>query len=107
MATSGPTNWTSIGSISALEAELAPTNLRIRRMAVSCPGSLRLALPVKTSASGEYRSSRFPGDLPDNIFQNLSTSARISWVEILAATTKQYHLACLLQYSHQRVVKKR
>src|ERR1700734_1767550 len=107
MATSVPTNWTSIGSISAFEAEVAPTNLRIRRMAVSCPGSLRLALPVKTTASGEYISSSFPGDLPDNMFQNLSTSVRISWVEILAVTTERYHLESGFQYSHRRVVRNR
>lgn len=80
-------------SISALDAASAPANWRIRRLAISGPGSLCLALPVKTMADGEYTSSSFSFDSPERILQNFCTSARTSSGERLAATAEEYQRA--------------
>src|ERR1700723_2092842 len=83
MATSGPTIWTSIEPTSALEERPGPGRWRDLRAAINFADSLRLALPVKTMAVGEYISSSLSARFPDTMAQKRWTSLPTSSVEIL------------------------
>jgi hypothetical protein len=82
MAMSGPTIWTSIEPISALEERPGPGRWRDLRAAINFADSLRFALPVKTMAVGEYISSSLTCRFPDKMAQKRWTSLLTSSDEI-------------------------
>jgi len=74
MATSGPTIWTSIEPTSALEERAGPGSWRDLLTAINFADSLRLALPVKTMAVGQYICSSLSARFPDKMAQKRWTS---------------------------------